>query len=50
MTITLYDLDFHAWTQQQSDLMRTGKWPHSDVARLIEELESMGASEPYHYP
>ena len=45
MTTTLYDLDFHAWTQQQSDLLRSEQWSHVDVARLIQELESMGASE-----
>ena len=40
-----YSQDFHAWTRQQAELLRNGKFGSLDVEHLIEELESMGASE-----
>lgn len=45
MSANLYESDFHAWTQQQARLLKTGKLVHIDVEHLIEKLESMGASE-----
>jgi hypothetical protein len=45
MTTKLHDLDFHAWTQQQVDLLREGHWSEVDIESLIDEIESMGASE-----
>ena len=44
-TSLLYDLDFYAWTQQQVDLLKSGNLVDVDVKHLIEEIESMGASE-----
>lgn len=44
-SITLHDRDFHAWTFQQSALLREGRLSEADVAHIAEELESMGASE-----
>jgi hypothetical protein len=44
-TSLLYDLDFYAWTQQQIDLLKSGNLVDVDVKHLIEEIESMGASE-----
>lgn len=40
-----YDNDFYSWTQQQIDLLRSGRVAELDVEHLAEELESMGASE-----
>ena len=41
----MHDRDFHAWTFQQSALLREGRLSEADVAHIAEELESMGASE-----
>lgn len=45
MTAKLHDVDFHAWTQQQVDLLKAGQWSEVDIESLIDEIESMGASE-----
>ena len=45
MTSTLYEGDFAQWTQQQADLLQQGRWNDLDIAHLLEELHSMGASE-----
>jgi len=42
---TLYELDFHAWTQEQAAKMRAGRLAELDINHLTEELESMGATE-----
>jgi len=44
-TSLLHDLDFYAWTQQQVDLLKSGNLVDVDFKHLIEEIESMGASE-----
>ncbi len=44
-TSLLHDLDFHAWTQQQAGLLKSGNLTELDVKHLIQEIESMGASE-----
>ncbi len=43
--IALHEQDFYAWTQQQLALLKTKQLEQLDIAALIEELESMGASE-----
>ena len=45
MSANLHDKDFHAWTLQQADLLKAGKLHEIDLDNLIEEIESMGASE-----
>lgn len=45
MSMNTHDSDFHAWTQAQAELLRQGRWTDLDKDHLIEELESMGASE-----
>ena len=40
-----YTTDFYAWTQQQSALLREGRFGELDVPHLIEEIESLGRSE-----
>ncbi len=42
---SLHDVDFYAWTQQQVDFLKSGHLLEIDVKNLIEEIESMGASE-----
>ncbi len=44
-TLSLYERDFYAWTQRQAQLLREGKLAEVDIDHLIEEVESMGASE-----
>ena len=45
MSANLHDRDFFAWTQQQAELMRMGRVDQLDIEHLIDEIESMGASE-----
>jgi hypothetical protein len=42
MSANLYETDFHAWTQQQAELLKNGRLADADLNHLIEELESMG--------
>lgn len=42
---SLYEKDFYAWTQQQVALLKARKMNELDSEHLIEEMESMGASE-----
>jgi hypothetical protein len=44
-TTSLYDHDFHAWTQQQAEALRAGKWQLLDIENLVEEIESLGKQE-----
>lgn len=45
MTNTTYRTDFYAWTQEQAALLRTEELEQLDLPNLIEEIESMGASQ-----
>lgn len=42
---TLYDSDFYAWTQEQSQLLRAQQWQQLDIENLVEEIESLGRQE-----
>ena len=41
----LYEVDFYAWTQQQSILIRDGRWAEVDRMNLLEEIESLGRQQ-----
>lgn len=41
-----YEHDFFGWTREQAALLRSGHLSELDVEHLIEEIESMGRSEP----
>ena len=41
-TFELYTTDFHAWTQEQVNLLKTQQWHTLDTVNLIEELETLG--------
>ena len=41
----LYNTDFHAWTQEQAALLKSGRLSDVDMENLIEEIESMGKNE-----
>lgn len=45
MSSSSYDRDFHAWTREQADMLRSGRLAALDVEHLVEELESMGSRE-----
>ncbi|MGY6275591.1 DUF29 domain-containing protein [Methylomonas sp. MgM2] len=45
MSTKLHDVDFYAWTQQQVGLLKSAQWSEIDIESLIEEIDSMGASE-----
>jgi hypothetical protein len=40
-----YDQDFYSWTQEQAELLKSGRFSELDIDNLIEEVESMGRSE-----
>ena len=42
---TLYEADYHAWTQEQAARLRCGDFAHLDVVNLVEEIESLGRTE-----
>jgi hypothetical protein len=41
----LYDQNFHAWTEQQARLPRSGQVDEADLMLIVEEIETSGASE-----
>jgi Domain of unknown function DUF29 len=41
---TLYEEDFHAWTQQQAELLRSRQLAGADLDNIAEEIDSMGRS------
>ena len=43
--MSLYDTDFFAWAQQQSQLLRAGQLADADIEHIIEEIDSMGRRE-----
>lgn len=42
---SLYESDFHAWTQQQINLLKEQAWQNLDVQNLVEELADLGRRE-----
>ena len=44
-SVQFYDIDFYAWTQQQSLLIRDGRWAEVDRPNLLEEIESLGRQQ-----
>jgi Domain of unknown function DUF29 len=40
--MSTYDEDFPAWTQEQAQYLREGKWDRIDVLLLAEEIEAVG--------
>jgi FMN phosphatase YigB (HAD superfamily) len=42
---TLYDRDFHEWTQVMADAIRSEDWENLDIENLAEELESLGRQQ-----
>ena len=42
---TLYESDFCLWATKSAELIKAGKFSELDIEHLIEEVESMGASE-----
>lgn len=41
----LYDRDFYAWTYENANLVREGRFDEIDVEHIVEELEALGRSE-----
>lgn len=40
-----YEKDFYSWTQEQAELLKSGRFSELDIDNLIEEVEAMGRSE-----
>ena len=40
-----YDSDFYGWTQEQADLLRSGRLAELDTQNLLAEIEAMGRRE-----
>lgn len=45
MTTNLYEIDFHAWTLEQSHLLKNGDLQNLDIVNLVEEIESLGKQQ-----
>lgn len=45
MNSTTHEQDFYAWTQEQSQLLKTGQLHQIDWQNIAEEIEDMGRSE-----
>ncbi len=43
----LYETDFFAWTQEQSALLKAGRFSQADIANIIEEIETLGRSDKH---
>ena len=41
----LYEQDFHAWANEQAELLRSGRLSEVDIEHVAEEIESMGRGE-----
>ena len=41
----LYATDFYAWTQEQAQLLRDGRFADLDLENLAEEVRSVGVSD-----
>lgn len=41
----LYETDFHAWTLEQSKLLKNGDLEQLDIINLAEEIESLGKQQ-----
>ncbi len=44
-SLTPYEKDFYAWTQEQAKLLRDGVWDRLDIVNLVEEIESLGKQQ-----
>ena len=44
MSANLHKQDFYAWTRDQAQLLRAGRFDSVDMAHLIEEVEEMGGN------
>lgn len=42
---SLYETDFYAWVQEQTNLLKNQQWNQIDLPNLIEEIESLGKQE-----
>jgi predicted nucleic acid-binding Zn-ribbon protein len=45
MQSNLYELDFYAWTVEQSKLLKEGDLKNLDIVNLVEEVESLGKQQ-----
>lgn len=45
LATNLYEIDFYAWTQEQSALLSRGQWQSLDIENLVEEIESLGKQQ-----
>ena len=40
-----YETDFYGWTQEQSALLKAGRFAEADLEHIAEEIDSMGRAE-----
>ncbi len=43
--MSIYEMDFYLWTQEQATLLREGCLGALDVPNLVEEIDSLGRSQ-----
>lgn len=44
-SVSRYEIDFYAWTQEQAQFLHEGQWHCLDRQHLIEEIESLGRQQ-----
>lgn len=44
-SVSLYERDIVAWSEQQASLLRAGRLAELDIANIAEEIEDLGKSE-----
>lgn len=42
---SLYEQDFHQWTQQMASILRNSRFDQLDIENIAEEIESLGRSD-----
>jgi uncharacterized protein DUF29 len=40
-----YEVDFYAWTVEQANMLRQGRFADADIANIVEEIDALGRSE-----
>lgn len=45
MATTRYEKDVLAWSREQAELLRAGRWSELDIAHIADEIDDVGKSE-----
>ena len=45
MAMTRYEKDVVAWSREQAELLRAGRWAELDINHIADEIDDVGKSE-----